>query len=82
MIAQQLLGKRAASRGYVREVLAFVNWCRADAVTCARAWQWDAEPPAGPPGGPVLRINVGLLLVTLKKRRHASLGVGRPSPDG
>jgi hypothetical protein len=32
-------------RGYVRETLAFVNWCAADPVTRARDWRWDAEPP-------------------------------------
>ena len=83
-------------RGYVRETLAFVNWCAADPVTQARQWHWQAEPPlvrhavrqyltvaaecritvrpdtlglkasyinatAG------TRINVGLLLVALKK---------------
>ena len=83
-------------RGYVRETLAFVNWCATDPVTRARQWHWTAEPPlvrhavrqyltvaaecritvrpdtlglkasyinatAG------TRINVGLLLVALKK---------------
>lgn len=83
-------------RGYVRETLAFVNWCASDPVTRARHWHWHAEPPqvrqavrhyltvaaecritvrpdtlglkvsyinatAG------TRINVGLLLVALKK---------------
>ena len=32
-------------RGYVRETLAFVNWCAADPVTQAREWHWQAEPP-------------------------------------
>ncbi|MGQ0736603.1 MAG: site-specific integrase [Acidobacteriota bacterium] len=31
-------------RGYVREIVAFVNWCASDPVTKARAWQWQAEP--------------------------------------
>jgi len=83
-------------RGYVRETLAFVNWCASDPVTRARGWHWHAKPPqvrhavrhyltvaaecrttvrpdtlglkasyinatAG------TRINVGLLLVALKK---------------
>jgi hypothetical protein len=83
-------------RGYLRESLAFVNWCASDSVTRTRQWYWDAEPPqvrqavrqyltvaaecritvrpdtlglkasyinatAG------TRINVGLLLVALKK---------------
>jgi integrase len=86
----------ASVRSYVRETLAFVNWCAIDPVTCARQWHWQAEPPqvrhavrqyltvaaecritvrpdtlglkasyinatAG------TRINVGLLLVALKK---------------
>jgi integrase len=83
-------------RGYLRESLAFVNWCASDPVTWTRQWSWDAQPPqvrqavrqyltvaaecritvrpdtlglkasyinatAG------TRINVGLLLVALKK---------------
>lgn len=32
-------------RGYVRETLAFVNWCASDPVTLARHWHWNAEPP-------------------------------------
>lgn len=32
-------------RGYVRETLAFVNWCASDPVTVARHWHWRAEPP-------------------------------------
>ena len=83
-------------RGYLRETLAFVNWCATDPVTQARQWHWQAEPSqvrhavrqyltvaaecritvrpdtlglkvsyinatAG------TRINVGLLLVALKK---------------
>lgn len=83
-------------RGYVRETLAFVNWCASDPVTRARQWYWNADPSqvrhavrqyltvaaecritvrpdtlglkasyinasAG------TRINVGLLLVALKK---------------
>src|SRR5205814_1170127 len=32
-------------RGYVRETLAFVNWCASDPVTRARQWRWQAEPP-------------------------------------
>lgn len=32
-------------RGYVREVLCFVNWCTNDSVTRARQWHWQAEPP-------------------------------------
>jgi hypothetical protein len=83
-------------RGYLRETLAFVNWCACDPVTQARGWYWQAEPTqvrhairqyltvaaecritirpdtlglkasyinatAG------TRINVGLLLVALKK---------------
>jgi hypothetical protein len=31
-------------RGYVREILAFVNWCASDPVTRARQWHWNAEP--------------------------------------
>jgi integrase len=31
-------------RGYVREMLAFVNWCTSDPVTTSRGWQWQAEP--------------------------------------
>lgn len=32
-------------RGYVRETVAFVNWCACDPVTQARGWRWQAEPP-------------------------------------
>ena len=32
-------------RGYVRETVAFVNWCAGDPVTQARGWHWQAEPP-------------------------------------
>ncbi|MGH9371236.1 MAG: hypothetical protein ACRD15_06875, partial [Vicinamibacterales bacterium] len=31
-------------RGYLRETLAFVNWCASDPVTQTRGWQWQAEP--------------------------------------
>jgi len=31
-------------RGYLRETLAFVNWCATDPVTRTRQWAWDAEP--------------------------------------
>jgi hypothetical protein len=31
-------------RGYLRETLAFVNWCATDPVTQARQWHWQAEP--------------------------------------
>ena len=93
-------------RGYVRETLAFVNWCAADPVTQARQWHWQAEPPlvrhavrqyltvaaecritvrpdtlglkasyinatAG------TRINVGLLLVALKKLYDVLIEHGR-----
>jgi integrase len=83
-------------RGYVRETLAFVNWCASDPVTRARGWRWHAEPPQvrhavrhyltvaaecritirpdtlGLKASYVnatagTRINVGLLLVALKK---------------
>lgn len=83
-------------RGYVRETLAFVNWCASDPVTQARQWRWNADPPqvrhavrqyltvaaecritvrpdtlglkvsyVNTTAG--TRINVGLLLVALKK---------------
>ena len=32
-------------RGYVRETVAFVNWCASDPVTQTRGWHWQAEPP-------------------------------------
>jgi integrase len=32
-------------RGYLRETVAFVNWCACDPVTQARGWHWQAEPP-------------------------------------
>jgi len=83
-------------RGYLRESLAFVNWCARDPVTTARGWHWHAEPPQvrhairqyltiaaecritirpdtlGVKASYVnatagTRINVGLLLVALKK---------------
>lgn len=31
-------------RGYLRETLAFVNWCASDPVTRTRGWYWEAEP--------------------------------------
>lgn len=31
-------------RGYLRETLAFVNWCASDPVTQTRGWHWQAEP--------------------------------------
>lgn len=86
----------SSARGYVRETLAFVNWCASDPVTRARHWHWNAEPPqvrhavrqyltvaaecritvrpdtlglkvsyVNATAG--TRINVGLLLVALKK---------------
>jgi integrase len=83
-------------RGYVRETLAFVNWCACDPVTVARGWHWEGEPPQvrhavrqyltvaaecritirpdtlGVKASYInatagTRINVGLLLVALKK---------------
>jgi hypothetical protein len=32
-------------RGYIRETLAFVNWCASDPVAQTRHWHWQAEPP-------------------------------------
>lgn len=83
-------------RGYVRETLAFVNWCASDPVVQSRRWHWQAEPAQvrhavrqyltvgaecritvrpdtlGVKASYInatagTRINVGLLLVALKK---------------
>jgi hypothetical protein len=32
-------------RGYIRETLAFVNWCASDPAAQTRHWHWQAEPP-------------------------------------
>jgi site-specific recombinase XerD len=98
VFANELCRTLSASsvRGYLREIVAFVNWCATDSVTKARGWQWQAEPSQvrhairqyltvaaecrisirpdtlGVKASYInasagTRINVGLLLVALKK---------------